>query len=36
MFKMEKVASAAAISLALFSGVAFAGETVKIKDYHRP
>lgn len=32
MFKMEKVASAAAISLALFSGVALAGETVKIKD----
>ncbi|MFN7126294.1 MAG: ABC transporter substrate-binding protein [Allorhizobium sp.] len=29
---MEKVASAAAISLALFSGVALAGETVKIKD----
>ena len=32
MFKMEKVASAAAISLVLFSGVALAGETVKIKD----
>jgi iron complex transport system substrate-binding protein len=32
VFKMEKVASAAAISLALFSGVALAGETVKIKD----
>jgi iron complex transport system substrate-binding protein len=32
VFKMEKVASAAAISLVLFSGVALAGETVKIKD----
>lgn len=32
MFKMEMVASAAAISLVLFSGVALAGETVKIKD----
>lgn len=32
MFKMEKVASAAAISLVLFSSVALAGETVKIKD----
>ena len=32
MFKMEKVASAAAISLVLFSGVALAGEAVKITD----
>ncbi|MEC9462022.1 MAG: ABC transporter substrate-binding protein, partial [Pseudomonadota bacterium] len=29
---MERVASAAAISLVLFSGVALAGETVKIRD----
>ncbi|QEE46374.1 ABC transporter substrate-binding protein [Rhizobium sp. WL3] len=32
MFKMKRVASAAAVSLVLFSGVALAGETVKIKD----
>jgi iron complex transport system substrate-binding protein len=32
VFKMKRVASAAAVSLVLFSGVALAGETVKIKD----